>query len=48
VGKVLGQDDVQEIENISLSNSTINRHTDAMSHDAEGILHDKAKNNKFL
>jgi hypothetical protein len=37
----------REIENVPLSNNTINRHTDDMSHDAEEVLRDKLKNNHF-
>jgi hypothetical protein len=47
MGKMLGQDALREIENVALSNSTINRHTGDMSHDAEEVLHDKLKNNSF-
>jgi hypothetical protein len=47
VGKMLGQDAVQETEDVPLSNSMINKHTDNMSHDAEEILCDKLKNNSF-
>jgi hypothetical protein len=38
VGKMLGQDAVQESEHVPLSNSTINRCTDDMLHDAEEVL----------
>jgi flagella basal body P-ring formation protein FlgA len=41
VGKMLGQDAVREIENFLISNSTINRGIDVMSHDAEEVLCDK-------
>jgi hypothetical protein len=44
---MLGLDAVREIENVPHSNSTINRHTDDMSHDAEEIFCDKLKNNSF-
>jgi hypothetical protein len=36
--KMLGQDAVREIENVPHSNSTISRHTDDISHDAEDIF----------
>jgi hypothetical protein len=45
VDKMLGQDAEREIENVPFSNSTINRCTADMSHDAEEILRDKLKNN---
>jgi hypothetical protein len=45
--KMLEQDAVREIKNVPLSNSTINRHTDGMSHDVEEVLHDKLKYNSF-
>jgi hypothetical protein len=48
VCKLLGQPAVLEIENVSLSNSTINRSIDDMSHDAEEISWDKLKNNSFF
>jgi hypothetical protein len=45
VGKMLEQDAVQEIVNVPLSNRTINRHTDDMSHNTEEVLCDKLKDN---
>jgi hypothetical protein len=47
VGKILGQDVVREIENVPLSNSTINRRIDDLSHDAEEVLCGKLRNNSF-
>jgi hypothetical protein len=46
VGKMLGQDAAWEIENVQRPNSTINRRTDDMLHDAEDVLCDKLKNKK--
>jgi hypothetical protein len=46
-GELLGRDAVREIENVPLSNSTINIHIDDMSRDAEEVLRDKLKNNNF-
>jgi hypothetical protein len=42
---MLGQYAVREIENVPFSDSTINRHNDDMSHDAEEVLCHKRKNN---
>jgi hypothetical protein len=47
VGKMLGQDEVRGIEHLPLSNSTINRRTDDMSHDTEEVLPDKLQMNSF-
>jgi hypothetical protein len=47
LGKMLGQDAVREIENVPLSNSTINGRIDDMSRDAEVVLCDELKNNSF-
>jgi hypothetical protein len=47
MGKMLGQNAVPEIENVPLSNCTINRRIDNKSHDAEKVLCDKQKNNWF-
>jgi hypothetical protein len=47
MGKMLGQNAVTEIENVPLSNSTINRLIDDMSHYAEKVLCHKQKNNCF-
>jgi hypothetical protein len=47
VAKMLRKDAVQEPESVPLSSSTINRHTDDMSHDAEDVLGEKLKNNSF-
>jgi hypothetical protein len=47
VGKLLGQDAVREIENVPLSNSTINRCMNGMSYAAEGVLYNKLKNNSL-
>jgi hypothetical protein len=47
VGKMLGQDAVREIENVPLSNSTTKRRSDGKSHDAEELLCDELKNNRF-
>jgi hypothetical protein len=44
---MLEQDAVWEIDNVPLSDSTINRHTDDMSHDAGENLCDELKS-KFL
>jgi hypothetical protein len=41
VSKMLGQDAVQEIEKVPLSNSMISRPIDDMSHDAEEVLCNK-------
>jgi hypothetical protein len=38
VSKMLGRDAVREIENFPISNSTINRHIDDMSHDPEEVF----------
>jgi hypothetical protein len=48
VGKMLGQDVVREIENVPLSNGTINRCADDILHYAEEVLRDKLKNNSFF
>jgi cobalamin biosynthesis Co2+ chelatase CbiK len=45
---MLAQDEVREAENVPLSNSTINKRTDDMSHDAEEVFSDKMKNKGFL
>jgi hypothetical protein len=37
VGKMLGQAAVRETEHVPLSNSTLNRRTDDMLHDAEEV-----------
>jgi cobalamin biosynthesis Co2+ chelatase CbiK len=47
VDQMLGQDTVREIENIPLSNSTINRRINDISHDAEEVLCNELKNNNF-
>jgi hypothetical protein len=46
VGIMLGQDALQETENVLLSNGTINRRIGDMSHDKE-VLRDKRKNKSF-
>jgi hypothetical protein len=43
--KMLGQDAVQEIEIVLLSNSRLNRRIDDMPHEAEEVLCDKLNNN---
>jgi hypothetical protein len=47
VSKMLGQDVVQEIEKVPLSNSMISRHIDDISHNAEEVLCNKLENNSF-
>jgi hypothetical protein len=47
MGKMLGQAAVWEIENVPLSNSTINRCIGDMLHVAEEALCDKLKNYNF-
>jgi hypothetical protein len=47
VGKMLEQDAVGEIENISLSISAINRRIDDMSHNAEELARDERRHNSF-
>ena len=47
VGKMLGQNTVQEIENVLLSDSTVSRRIDDMSRDVEEVMCDKLKNSNF-
>jgi hypothetical protein len=47
VCKMLGKYAVRETDNVPLTNSTINRGIDDMSHNAQEVLHDKLKNNSF-
>jgi hypothetical protein len=47
VRKTLGQDAVQEIENVPLSKSTVSRYTGELPHDAQEVLRYKLKNISF-
>lgn len=47
VGKVLGEDAVREIENISLSNTVVSQRIRDMSRDAEEVLCEKLKSSHF-
>ena len=47
VGKMFGQNAVQEIENVPLSDSTISRCIDDMAYDSEDVLCNRLKNSSF-
>ena len=47
IGEMFGQNAIQEIENVPLSDSTISWRIDDMAYDSEEVLWDKVKNSNF-